>query len=193
VAEPVAAEPDVQSTRYWVTSFWMSSIASLERRPVLPPSVSRPNQARLRSAARCLLRVKLGSLTYANIVRLLVEPAAYEGVPILPAAIVNHTHRVRQARILGLQRKSEEERQVKAQKQETRTISKGAALNTEARIAARKVFYTYNAPTRKFRLGDKHEPPHGPAGRCVGHHLWRYDDGSYVRKGVKLPARSSTD
>jgi len=161
-------------------------------------SLINPGRAEARRQARLVNRPKLSSLSYREIFKLLSAPAVYDdsSAVVPPAAINYESARLRQARILGLQKKSEAERQVKADKLAARTTTKGAALGSlacdhEARSNATKVFRTIKPPTKKFRIGDYHQPSVGPMGKCVGHHLWLYDDGTYIRKGVTLPPREA--
>jgi hypothetical protein len=67
----------------------------------------------------------------------------------------------------------------------------GATDNVDARIDATKVFYGINPPTRKFRIDDIHQPPTGAMGVCKGFHLWHYQDGKIIRKGVVITPASS--
>ena len=155
-----------------------------------------PLRAEQRRQARLAHRPKLSTLSYRQMFKLLSAPAVFEGTATVvpPAAINYESARLRQARILGLQHASEVERQVKADKLALRESTKGAALGSiacdhGARGTATKVFRTVKPPMKKFRIGDYHQPSVGPMGKCVGHHLWLYDDGTYIRKGVTLPAR----
>lgn len=159
-------------------------------------SITRPDRAEQRRAFRLAYRPKLTTLRYAELFKLLSSPAVFEGTATVvpPAAINYESARLRQARILGLQLASEVERQVKADKLALRESTKGAAMGSiacdhEARGTAAKVFRGVKPPMKKFRIGDYHQPSVGPMGKCVGHHLWLYDDGTYIRKGVTLPAR----
>lgn len=175
-------------------------------RNIRPPSSLYPHRAEQRREQRLVNRHKLSSLVrmfgYKILLKLLQAPAVYEGTTdvIPPAAINSYAEngklRVRQARILGLQRASEAERKAKEDKIALRVATKGAALGSiacdyDARTAAIKVFRGIKPPMKKFRIGDYHQPSDGPMGKCVGHHLWLYDDGTYIRKGVKLPARAT--
>ena len=160
-------------------------------------SVLRPERAEQRRQARLVNRPKLSSMKYKDLFKLLTAPAVYEDSAIIvpPAAINYESARLRQARILGLQKKSEAERKAKADKLALRAETKGAAMGSIVcdhvkRADATKVFRTIKPPMKKFRIGDYHQPSIGPMGKCVGHHLWLYDDGTYIRKGVTLPARA---
>lgn len=162
-------------------------------RPIVAPSVMYPGRAETRRQSRLIRRPKLSAFSYKDLFNLLAAPAVYEGTVTIvpPAAMSNTSHRLRQARILGLQRASESERTKKADKQAAREATKGSiSCNYESRTATVKVFHTVKPPMKKFRIGDCHQPSDGPMGKCVGHHLWLYDDGTYIRKGIKLPSRS---
>ena len=193
--EPLTEEMVAQMMTEQLVPFTEVS-AAYGLRPIVAPSLRYLGRAETRRLFRLENRPKLSTFKYKDLFKLLSAPAVYEGTAdvVPPAAMNNNTNRLRQARILGLQKKSEAERKVKADKLALRDATKGNALGSNAcdydnRTKATKVFCTLKPPMKKFRIGDYHQPSVGPKGKCVGHHLWLYEDGTYIRKGVVLPTR----
>ena len=146
----------------------------------------------MRSAARGNGRPALSSLRYRLIIKLLRGPAVYLGTndPVPPAAISNNCSlREMQARILGLKAASEAQRSASVALKEKRAATKGLTGSSD-RVTATKTFNGAVAPVRGFRFGDIHiRSGDGVVGKCIGHHLWSYEDGSRWRKGRLLPIR----
>jgi len=153
-----------------------------------------PHRRNQRQQDRLRLKIPMHSLTYNNKLNLLRVPAVEANTAniVAPAAFRSNTSRILQARILGLQKASEAQRAQKAEKAAARLATKGARAgagatdNVDARIDATKVFYGIKPPTRKFRIDDIHQPPTGAMGVCKGFHLWHYQDGKIIRKGVVI-------
>jgi hypothetical protein len=169
----------------------LSNLGVGELRPIV--AVANDSTRRLQRAAdRVRTRQSLGSLKYKDIVKLLRGPAVYIGTsdPVPPAAMnTSCSMREMQARILGLKAASEGQRAAASERHEKRAASKGLVSGAE-RAAAVKTFSGTVAPVRGFRFGDIHiRPADGVVGKCVGHHLWSYEDGSRWRKGIALPLR----
>lgn len=162
-------------------------LSGLGVRVSVPPSITNPDRRINRAAARANNHIRLSTYTYKAILKLLCAPAVYAdtNTVIPPSAIANNTTRIRQARILGLQKASEAQRATKETKAKARQDSKGSVKGDD-RQRAIKTFRGNLPPLRGFRLGDIHIDSPTLKGVCVGHHLWRYDNGKYVRKGVVL-------
>jgi hypothetical protein len=162
-------------------------------RAIRPLAVD-PNRRNLRQQDRLRVKTPMHSLTYSQKLNILRVPAveANTATVVAPAAFISNTSRILQARILGLQKASEAQRTQKAEKAAARLATKGAragagaADNVDARIDATKVFYGIKPPTRKFRIDDIHQPPTGAMGVCKGFHVWHYQDGKIIRKGVVI-------
>jgi len=158
------------------------------------PLAADPHRRNLRQQDRLRLKIPMHSLTYNNKLNLLRVPAVEANTAniVAPAAFISNTSRILQARILGLQKASEAQRTQKAEKAAARLATKGARAgagstdNVDARIDATKVFHGIKPPTRKFRIDDIHQPPTGAMGVCKGYHLWHYQDGKIIRKGVVI-------
>jgi hypothetical protein len=164
-------------------------------RPIEPPSATNPTRRELRARIRASEKQPLSQMLNPQrkiIIRMLISsPYVYQGTDeiIPPAAIRSNTLRKNQARILGLKRASEAQRAVKAQLLADREASTGTTKG-EAREKAVKRFYGNMPPKRGFRFGDIHEPfNHTRKGKCVGHYLWHYDDGTVVHRGIILGNR----
>lgn len=156
-------------------------------RPIVPAATNDTVRTR-RAAERASVKRPLGSMKYKDLAKLLVGPAVdSDGLPVPPAAInTSCTMRVLQARILGLKAATEAQRAAAAERREKRAATKGVVGGAE-RAAAVKTFSGAVAPVRGFRFGDIHiRPLDGVVGKCIGHHLWSYEDGSRWRKGVRL-------
>lgn len=165
-----------------------TQLSGIAIRVIVQPSLTNPNRRILRAAARAANQhVKLSTYTYKHLLMFLRAPAVYAetNTVIPPAAIRGSTHRIRQARILGLQKASEAQRTTKETKAKARQDSKGT-VKGDTRQRAVKTFRGNIPPLKGFRLGDIHIDSPTLKGVCVGHHLWRYDNGKYVRKGVVL-------
>ena len=163
------------------------------------PLAADPNRRNQRQQDRLRVKTPMHSLTYSQKLNILRVPAveANTATVVASAAFISNTSRILQARILGLQKASEAQRAQKAEKAAARLATKGARAgagatdNVDARIDATKVFYGVNPPTRKFRIDDIHQPPTGAMGVCKGFHLWHYQDGKIIRKGVVITPASS--
>ena len=154
-------------------------------RPIVP---SNPNTMRrdLRRQLRNRSELPMSKLTYRDIMRLLEDPVSYDETIIPLAAIRDQFTRVRQARILGLKAATDKQKALSVDLANSRSASSGVSTGTE-RAASVKNFFGQNPPTRKFRLGDTHTRANdGVKGLCIGHHLWQYEDGKRIRKGVTL-------
>jgi len=157
-------------------------------RPVVALSVNYPYARVQRHQTRAALELPMSRLLYSEVRKLLRPPAVYEttGLIISPAAITQGPLRIMQARILGLKRATEAECAARDSVRAARASTKGRVTGTD-RVSAIKTFRGAKPPVRGFRLGDVHIRPHdGVLGKCIGHHLWSYDDGARVRAGLAL-------
>jgi hypothetical protein len=158
------------------------------------PLATDPHRRNLRQQDRLRVKTPMNRLSYNQKLNILRVPAVEANTAniVAPAAFVSNTSRIHQARILGLQKASEAQRAQKAEKAAARLATKGARAgagttdNVDARIDATKVFYGIKPPTRKFRIDDIHQPPTGAMGVCKGFHVWHYQDGKIIRKGVVI-------
>lgn len=167
----------------------LEPFAELNPRRLLTPAAN-PTLRDRRAAARKSRQPAFSTLNYKQIVKLLTAPAVEVGTTrvLLPAEISHSSTRERQARILGLQKATQAEKAAKGKREDLRTATAGAT-SSEGRKTAIRTFSGAKTPLRGFRLGDVHISPTGAIGKCVGHHLWHYDDNTVVRKGVSLGIR----
>jgi hypothetical protein len=136
----------------------------------------------------------LSTLRYEQIMRLLRSPIVHEttGEVVPIAALRGQTQREIQARILGLRAATEAEQAASQALATARRETLGSA-KVAGRAEATKTFGpSALPPTRRFRFGDIHtRTMAGGAtvqGKCIGHHLWQYADGTRLRKGLPVGA-----